>query len=273
MNLASCLLISVAFHVAILTLPLSLSESNERNKPLIPVVLLDPGDGSGQEMPGTGKTAGQKEHLKTVNKRHLASLPGPVNKERNLSSSKEVSRAAEVSDQYIAADQPRSINFREPVAAIGPVPFELSTTGPAGDEDHPGDSLEGLGEGSADGGELSADGGSRSGIGARGHGGTTVSGSIFAQVGYAHNPKPLYPERARREGWEGTVLLRVLVDQEGKSKWIEMSRSSGFGSLDAAAVETVKRWRFYPARYGERRIESWVKIPIIFRLSDYDRGS
>ena len=95
----------------------------------------------------------------------------------------------------------------------------------------------------------------------------------FGRAGYAYNPKPKYPETARREGWEGTVLLRVLVDQDGKSKSIEINRSSGFETLDRAAMETVKVWRFHPAHYGERLVESWVKIPVVFSLADYDRGS
>ena len=91
---------------------------------------------------------------------------------------------------------------------------------------------------------------------------------VFAQAGYAYNPKPQYPEEARREGWEGVVLLRVLVDSEGGPESIELSRSSGFETLDQAAVQSVKSWRFHPARYGDQRVESWVKIPIIFRLAD-----
>ena len=96
------------------------------------------------------------------------------------------------------------------------------------------------------------------------------SGWVFVRPDYAYNPKPEYPERARRERWEGVVFLRVLVDQQGKSKKIEVSRSSSFAILDRAAVEAVKAWRFYPARYGEREMESWVRVPIVFRLSDHD---
>jgi TonB family protein len=92
------------------------------------------------------------------------------------------------------------------------------------------------------------------------------SAAPFFPVHYAHHPKPDYPERARREGWEGTVLLRVLVDQKGRTKWVELNQSSGFGILDRAAIETVKGWRFQPARSGENAVESWVKVPIVFRL-------
>jgi TonB family protein len=88
----------------------------------------------------------------------------------------------------------------------------------------------------------------------------------FTPANYARRRSPEYPERARRKGWEGTTLLKVLVDQEGTSKLIEVNRSSGFVALDRAAVKAVKRWRFHPARDGDRPIESWVEIPIQFRL-------
>jgi protein TonB len=38
--------------------------------------------------------------------------------------------------------------------------------------------------------------------------------------------------------------------------------------LDRAAAEAIKRWRFHPARYGDKAVESWLRIPIEFRLAD-----
>jgi protein TonB len=60
----------------------------------------------------------------------------------------------------------------------------------------------------------------------------------------------------------------VLVDEQGKSKSVEIDDSSGSEALDRAAAEAIKRWRFSPARYGNKSVESWVKIPIDFRLTD-----
>jgi periplasmic protein TonB len=81
-------------------------------------------------------------------------------------------------------------------------------------------------------------------------------------------PKPKYPDMARRDGKEGRVLLRVLINEEGRTASVEVNRSSGAEALDQAAVEAIKRWRFSPARYGEKPVESWVRIPIDFRLND-----
>ena len=106
------------------------------------------------------------------------------------------------------------------------------------------------------------------GLGGNGTRNGGASDQTLTRVDYAHNPKPPYPERAQREGWEGTVLLRVLVNQEGKPQSVEVGQSSGFEALDRAAVKTVQQWRFHPARSGQKEIESWVKIPIVFKLTD-----
>lgn len=90
------------------------------------------------------------------------------------------------------------------------------------------------------------------------------------QASYRETPRPDYPETARREGREGRVLLRVLVDEEGRSKRVEINISSGSEALDRAAVQAIKSWRFHPARWGDRRIESWIRIPIEFRLAEAD---
>ena len=87
-------------------------------------------------------------------------------------------------------------------------------------------------------------------------------------VSYAYSPKPEYPDSARKEGHEGTVVLRVLVDEKGRSKSLEVDRSSGFQTLDKAALNTVRDWRFNAARHGNQHVEAWVKIPIVFRLAD-----
>jgi len=89
----------------------------------------------------------------------------------------------------------------------------------------------------------------------------------FSRASYAYSPAPEYPESARRQGWEGVVLLAVLVDREGRPERIEVSRSSGSPTLDDAAAQRVKGWRFHAALQGEVPVQSWVKIPIVFRLT------
>ena len=101
----------------------------------------------------------------------------------------------------------------------------------------------------------------------RGHGDGN-SRAPLTQARYHETPQPKYPDSARREGKEGRVLLRVLVDEEGRTKAIEVNTSSGHDLLDRAAIEAIKKWRFVPARAGTKPIETWVKVPIEFQLSN-----
>jgi len=103
--------------------------------------------------------------------------------------------------------------------------------------------------------------------------GKSDKASSFVGVRYARIAKPKYPSHARKMGWEGTTLLRVLVNQKGETKFIEVTHSSGFASLDKAAIKAVKRWSFHPARSGKQSVESWVKIPIVFDLEESKRNS
>jgi protein TonB len=83
---------------------------------------------------------------------------------------------------------------------------------------------------------------------------------------YLKNPRPAYPGRARREGWEGTTLLRVQVGPSGKPTSILVQRSSGRELLDEAASEAVSEWSFVPATQGGKAVSGWVSVPIVFKL-------
>ena len=108
-----------------------------------------------------------------------------------------------------------------------------------------------------------------------GNGSGNGEGSGMGQAGapliparYRETPQPHYPDSARRDGKEGRVLLRVLVDDEGRTKAIEVNTSSGHEMLDQAAIAALRKWRFVPARASGNPIETWVKVPIEFHLSN-----
>lgn len=83
---------------------------------------------------------------------------------------------------------------------------------------------------------------------------------------YLDNPSPAYPRLSRRSGEEGRVLLRVQVDNNGLPTQITLHQSSGFSRLDESAMETVRQWKFVPARKGGQTVEAWVIVPIQFSL-------
>lgn len=83
---------------------------------------------------------------------------------------------------------------------------------------------------------------------------------------YLNNPAPRYPALSRRLGEEGRVMLRVFVDERGLPARVELRSSSGHGRLDEVALETVRQWKFVPARRGDLPVSAWVLVPISFSL-------
>ncbi len=84
---------------------------------------------------------------------------------------------------------------------------------------------------------------------------------------YLNNPAPEYPALARRKGEQGRVLLKVLVSETGMAEKVQVDTSSGFGKLDQAAVEAVKKWSFIPARRSNQPVSAYVLVPIKFSLN------
>lgn len=83
---------------------------------------------------------------------------------------------------------------------------------------------------------------------------------------YRSNPRPKYPRAARARGYQGNVVLEVLVDQNGRVSDLRVFKSSGYPILDQAAEEAVKKWLFEPAMIGKEKVKMWVRIPIRFEL-------
>jgi periplasmic protein TonB len=83
---------------------------------------------------------------------------------------------------------------------------------------------------------------------------------------YRANPSPEYPAIARRRGYEGTVLVEVLVNREGRVEDLRLSQSSGYPVLDQAAMTSMRGWLFEPATINEKKVEMWVKVPVRFHL-------
>lgn len=78
--------------------------------------------------------------------------------------------------------------------------------------------------------------------------------------------QPRYPAQARRRNQQGVVLLEVRLDARGAQREIRLLRSSGFPSLDRAALEAVAEWRFHPEVINGRGVPSRVQIPVEFAL-------
>lgn len=80
--------------------------------------------------------------------------------------------------------------------------------------------------------------------------------------------RPEYPKGARQRGEEGDVTLELGVTAEGTVDDVRIVASCGFAELEQAAIQSVKRARFSPARRGTENVPSTARITLTFRLKD-----
>ena len=83
---------------------------------------------------------------------------------------------------------------------------------------------------------------------------------------YKKNPRPVYPTVARRRRYQGTTLLEVLVDSQGRVGELRVFQSCGYEVLDRAALAAVKDWLFEPGRKGDDKVDMWARVPVRFQL-------
>ena len=75
----------------------------------------------------------------------------------------------------------------------------------------------------------------------------------------------IYPENAKKNGIEGTVIVRVLVSKTGSVVKTIVDRTDN-KALTNAAVQAVKKARFTPATKDGKTMNCWVSLPISFKL-------
>lgn len=77
-----------------------------------------------------------------------------------------------------------------------------------------------------------------------------------------------YPVEAQRNGETGKVVVRIEVGADGVPTAVSIASRSGSRSLDRAAVQAAKQWRFRPAQQNGRAVAAAVEVPIAFSLEE-----
>jgi protein TonB len=75
---------------------------------------------------------------------------------------------------------------------------------------------------------------------------------------------PAYPELARQAELEGTVVLKVGIDEFGRVEEARVLES--VPGLDQAALDAIYQWEFEPAEQRDVPVPVWIVIPIRFSL-------
>ena len=82
----------------------------------------------------------------------------------------------------------------------------------------------------------------------------------------ATNAAPPYPAEAILARQQGRVILRVEIAVDGRVLSVHVHRSSNVPSLDQAARNTVRHWRFEPARTNGKAVPFAIAVPVRFQL-------
>ena len=88
------------------------------------------------------------------------------------------------------------------------------------------------------------------------------------KIGSINNPHPPYPLIARKKGFEGKLILEVLVNEDGSVKSTSIRESSGYEILDTVSKKTVEKWTFIPAKKMGQAVKDNIQVPIKFVLTD-----
>lgn len=90
------------------------------------------------------------------------------------------------------------------------------------------------------------------------------------EASLAYRSAPLsFPPQAMRQRMHGTVLLRVLVNEDGKPVEVAIENGSGFPLLDRSAREQVlAKWTFQPATVQGHAVRAWARVPVNFDLHE-----
>ncbi len=155
--------------------------------------------------------------------------------------------------------EPRRIHVVSPLAALAPhlvrpvfrppkMPPDFRIDGPAEEPAPQKPSDPQLGTGSASSPRVTEDTGEGAGI--------TI----------LHYVPAVYSATAASSYEHGTVVLQVLVDQQGKPSQVHVLESSGFPLLDRAAADAVRQYRFSQTLEGSQPVQVWTRVRQEFEL-------
>jgi TonB family protein len=94
---------------------------------------------------------------------------------------------------------------------------------------------------------------------------TKAVGGAVSKPEKIFGPPPVYTERARQEGIEGTVILETIIDEEGCVQGVRVLRGLD-PDLDEAAQRAVRRWVFRPAVFQGQPVKVYYSLTINFKV-------
>jgi TonB family protein len=86
-------------------------------------------------------------------------------------------------------------------------------------------------------------------------------------AGGAMHPLPAYPADALAQNAHGICKMHIAVSAAGEVSSIDITQSTGSGSLDEACKEAVYKSAFVPAKNGDEPVSGTTDVAILWRLT------
>ena len=93
-----------------------------------------------------------------------------------------------------------------------------------------------------------------------------VDGEEISEPVAIEKTPPPYTAAAKEAKHQGRVVLRAVIDEEGRVEDVEVIEGQPYG-LSEAAVSAVRTWRFRPALYRGEPVAVFYILTVNFRLS------
>jgi TonB family protein len=90
------------------------------------------------------------------------------------------------------------------------------------------------------------------------------TGGMVQSAKLIHQVMPVYPEGAKKDNIEGTVVLRGVITKDGSVEQLQIV--SGPPALMDAAMDAVKQWKYAPTRFQGEPVEVDTTISVVFTL-------
>jgi TonB family protein len=125
----------------------------------------------------------------------------------------------------------------------------------------------GSGFGTGSGGGIGAAHGGGVGAGSGGgYGGGLMSvGGGVAAPQLIHSVEPEFTEDARRENYQGSVSIKLIVDSQGNPQDVRLASHLGMG-LEEKAIEAVRQYKFKAAMYQGHPVSVQIVVEVDFHL-------
>jgi TonB family protein len=90
-------------------------------------------------------------------------------------------------------------------------------------------------------------------------------GSMVQESKLIHRVAPVYPEQARRQGIQGTVMLTIVINEDGYVYELRAAQENN-PILEAAAIDAVKQWQYSPTLLNGEPVPAQSTVTVAFNM-------